>query len=250
MYFRGICKAAGIFLISIMFSYFPAHVSWTYALDPINVRFKAGDNARGIKIRGIEAISLDRSEARTSAEYNLKKDSAGILWIRLFFPWFNQSAVSVSLRGGQIVIASAMNKKGLRNSGNIDVWHWVPVFRGTLRAGRHRVDVKISDGEGAAVESLTWTESENPWEEGWFSGAEVSRAIKDSKPWSGPENPDAAENGLIIEAKEGVCRAGCQKESVVTLYSDDDFLAIPFKLSRSFKGTLWFRVFLGQFLQG
>ena len=237
-----------MFSIVIFFSL--SHVSRAYALDPINVRFKAGDNAGEIKVRGIEAISLDRSEAMTSAEFKLKKASTGILWIRLFFPWVNQSAVNVSLKGGQTVIASAMNKKGLRNSGNIDVWHWVPVFQGTLRAGKHRVDIKISNGEGAAVESMTWTESENPWEEGWLSGAEVSRAIKDSKPWSGPENPDAAENGLIIEAKEGVCRAGYQKESVVTLYSDDDFLAIPFKLSRSFKGTLWFRVFLGQFLQG
>jgi len=217
----------------------------TPVFGEVRAKFRAGPDARSVILRGVDAVSLDHANASASAEFRLKKGSEGALWIRLFFPWIKNQAVHVTLNSLQGVTVTGLNRGGLWNSGNIDVWHWVPVYRGRLHAGKQTVIVDVSAGKGAGVESVIWTESQTPWMESWLTGPEISGAITNS--WRSPLYPEDDDTGksLIIEAAKGIYKQEQLKKDDVCLDSNPDFLAVPFRLFKRFKGDVWVRIFMG-----
>ncbi len=176
----------------------------TPVFGEVRAKFRAGPVARSVTLRGVDAVSLDHANASASAEFRLQKESEGALWIRVFFPWIKNQAVHVTLNSLQGVTVTGLNRGGLWNSGNIDVWHWVPVYRGRLNAGKQAVIVDGSAGKGACVESVIWTESQTPWRESWLTGPEISGAIANSRRSPLYPGDDDTGKSLIIKAAKGI----------------------------------------------
>ncbi|MFH1491589.1 MAG: hypothetical protein ABII06_21985 [Pseudomonadota bacterium] len=235
---KKIWEAAGmcLFFLSVFVVTADASVVTT-------ARFTAEKGASGATLRGVDGVKIERTEGRAFAEFRVGGESEGTLWIRVFFPWYDKSSARVSLDERYHLTVGAMGGKDLWNSGNIDIWHWIPVFRGRLQPGKHRVTVDGSAGIGAAVESILWSDSERSWEEEELAGEKVRKALKGIESISLYAAPGPAGKSLVIEGEKGVSSQGRGDNSTVRLDADHDFLFLPIRLERPFKGSVWFRIF-------
>lgn len=228
-------------------------ISWT-ALNAEEAAFKAGAHATAGKARGVTAVTLNHRQATATAQLTLKAPSEGALWLRVLFPWVRNQKLRVTLDARPPVVITGLNnathlteqeqiqQANLWNSGNIDVWHWVRVWRGRLGAGQHTVLLDATAGTGASAATAVWTESAEPWREDWLFGPKVAGAIRGAQAPAVQPLPQGA--SLIIEAEKGFGLATATDGKAVHLEDDDAFLAVPFVLTTPFSGTLWFRRFI------
>jgi len=163
-------------------------------------------------VEGVACVRFaDLKEGKIEAPFDLPKSGAVDVWVRLWVEW-DDYRVAVAIDGGDPKVGwkeLPEDTKSRWDLENVEVWHWLRIPVGDIKAGKHTLTVIPKTGDPLpAVDKVAIAYATPPaWHEEWLAG---DMAKLTATPAAAAITGDAT----VVQAEALQHRAGCRVEGI------------------------------------